>query len=55
MHLVGNAAAVGSQMLLISDACRTRAARLARRIEYVEIGHAKEFNEVFAGAMLLSP
>lgn len=52
---IGNAAATGAQMLLISEECRDRAARLARRIEYVEIAHERDFSDFFADAMLLSP
>jgi len=52
---VGNAAVTGAQMLLISDECRQRAARLAQRIQYVEIAHEKSFSDVFADAMFLSP
>ena len=52
---VGNAAATGAQMLLISQECRERAARLARRIQYVEIAHEKSFSDLFADAMFLSP
>ncbi len=52
---VGNAAATGAQMTLISDECRERAALLAKRIEYVEIAHEKGFSDYFAEAMLLSP
>jgi len=55
IHSVGNAAAVGAQMLLISDECREQAARLARRIQYVEIAHAKNFSDLFAEAMFLQP
>ncbi len=52
---VGNAAATGAQMLLISEECRERAARLAKKIQYVEIAHEKGFSDYFAEAMLLSP
>jgi len=52
---VGNAAATGAQMLLISDECRERAARLAQKIQYVEIAHEKDFSDLFAEAMFLSP
>ncbi len=55
IHFVGNAAASGAVMLLLSEACRRRASVLAERIEYVEIAHEKEFADVFADAMLLSP
>jgi len=52
---VGNAAATGAQMLLISDECRARAARLARKIQYVEIAHEKDFSDLFAESMFLNP
>jgi uncharacterized 2Fe-2S/4Fe-4S cluster protein (DUF4445 family) len=52
---VGNAAATGAEILLVSEECRERAAKLARRIQYVEIAHEKEFADVFADAMVLSP
>ncbi len=52
---VGNAAATGAEILLISEACRERAARLARRIQYVEIAHEKDFADTFADAMFLKP
>ncbi len=52
---VGNAAAAGAQILLISDECRDRAARLARRIQYLEIAHQEAFADLFADAMLLTP
>jgi uncharacterized 2Fe-2S/4Fe-4S cluster protein (DUF4445 family) len=55
IHFVGNAAASGAQMLLLSDECRTRAAALARRIQYVEIAHEKGFTDIFAEAMSLDP
>jgi len=55
IHFVGNAAATGAQMLLLSDDCRATAASLTRRIEYVEIAHEKSFGDVFAESMLLSP
>jgi uncharacterized 2Fe-2S/4Fe-4S cluster protein (DUF4445 family) len=38
---VGNAAATGAEILLISEECRESAARLARRIQYIEIAHEK--------------
>jgi len=52
---VGNAAATGAQMTLISDESRERAARLAGKIQYVEIAHERGFSDFFADAMLLSP
>jgi uncharacterized 2Fe-2S/4Fe-4S cluster protein (DUF4445 family) len=55
IHFVGNAAASGAQMLLLSDECRAMAAALTRKIQYVEIANEKAFNEVFAESMLLCP
>jgi len=55
IHFVGNAAASGAQMLLLSEESRQRAKVLAERIEYVEIAHEKTFPEVFAEAMFLGP
>ncbi len=52
---VGNAAATGAEILLISEECRERAARLARRIQYVEIAHEPNFADIFADAMFLDP
>lgn len=52
---VGNAAATGAEILLISEECRERAAQLARRIQYVEIAHEKDFADTFADAMYLQP
>lgn len=55
IHFIGNAAASGAEMLLLSEECRERSAALARRIDYVEIAHERDFSDVFADAMLLSP
>ena len=52
---VGNAAATGAEILLISEQGRERAAKLARRIQYVEIAHERDFSDVFAEAMYLNP
>lgn len=51
IHFVGNAASAGAQMLLLSSRFREKALQLARRIEYVEIAHRKDFQNVFADAM----
>jgi uncharacterized 2Fe-2S/4Fe-4S cluster protein (DUF4445 family) len=55
LQFVGNAAASGAQMILLSEECRARAARLARRIQYVEIAHEKDFTDIFAESMYLNP
>jgi uncharacterized 2Fe-2S/4Fe-4S cluster protein (DUF4445 family) len=52
---VGNAAATGAEILLISGDSRERAAQLARRIQYIEIAHEANFADVFADAMFLNP
>jgi len=52
IRFVGNAACSGAQMILLSTQAREQAKNLARRIEYVEIAHEKEFSNVFADEML---
>ena len=52
IHFVGNAASSGARMILISRDCRERAGELARRIEYVEIAHQPDFQDVFADSLL---
>ncbi len=54
IHFIGNAAASGAEMILISQKCRTQAKKLARKIEYVEIAREKEFGSVFADSMLFT-
>ncbi len=51
IHFIGNAAASGAEMILLSSDCRTQAEKLARKIEYVEIAHEEEFESVFADLM----
>jgi len=51
IHFVGNAASSGAQMALLSRQCRDKACELARKIEYIEIAHEKEFQVVFADSM----
>jgi len=51
IHFVGNAAAAGAQMILLSRQCRDQARELARKIEYVEIAHEPDFQMVFAESM----
>ena len=52
IHFVGNAAASGARMLLVSRQCRDKAHELARKIEYIEIAHEPEFTDVFADSIL---
>ncbi len=54
IHFVGNAAAAGAQMILLSRQCRDQAGQLARKIEYVEIAHEPGFQDVYADSMLFN-
>jgi len=51
IRFVGNAAGSGAQMILLSEQCREKAKELARKIEYVEIAHQPNFQDVFAESM----
>jgi uncharacterized 2Fe-2S/4Fe-4S cluster protein (DUF4445 family) len=51
IHFVGNAAASGAEMMLLSSALRAEAKRLARKIKYVEIANEPDFQDVFADCM----
>ncbi len=52
IRFVGNAALAGAQMTLLSHAARARAKRLARKIQYIEIAHEKDFQDTFADSIL---
>ncbi len=52
IRFVGNAAASGARMILLSRHCRELARELARKIEYIEIAHEPEFQDVYADSML---
>ncbi|MDH7489684.1 MAG: ASKHA domain-containing protein, partial [Anaerolineae bacterium] len=52
---VGNAAAVGARLALVSLDERERARAIAARAEYLELTVLPEFPDAFAKAMLLSP
>ena len=51
IRFVGNAAAAGAQIILLSRQARDQARELARKIEYVEIAHEPDFQMVFAESM----
>ncbi len=51
IHFVGNAAASGARMILLSSQAREQAKELARKIEYVEIANEPNFQTVFADSM----
>jgi len=48
---IGNAAAIGAQMALISSQSRKAAAEVAQQIQYVEIAHEADFQDVYADCM----
>jgi uncharacterized 2Fe-2S/4Fe-4S cluster protein (DUF4445 family) len=52
IRFVGNAAASGAQMTLVSRSCRLQARQLARKMKYIEIAHEPNFQTVFADSML---
>jgi uncharacterized 2Fe-2S/4Fe-4S cluster protein (DUF4445 family) len=52
IRFIGNAAASGAEMLLLSSDCRAQAKKLARKIKYIEIAHQPDFQTVFADSML---
>lgn len=49
---VGNAASSGARMALVSQQYRDKARELAKKIEYIEIAHEPEFQDVFADSIL---
>ena len=51
IRYVGNAASLGAQLCLLSEAERTRAAEVARRIEHVSLAAHPDFEEIFVNAM----
>jgi uncharacterized 2Fe-2S/4Fe-4S cluster protein (DUF4445 family) len=54
IRFIGNAAASGAQMILLSRHCRDKAHELAKQIEYIEIAHEPDFQDVFADSMLFN-
>jgi uncharacterized 2Fe-2S/4Fe-4S cluster protein (DUF4445 family) len=51
VRYVGNAAALGAQLALLSEPERARAGRLAREIEHVSLAAHPDFQDVFVDAM----
>jgi uncharacterized 2Fe-2S/4Fe-4S cluster protein (DUF4445 family) len=51
IHFIGNAAASGAQMILISEKSRQRANKLARQVKYIEIAQKKDFTDTFTKCM----
>jgi uncharacterized 2Fe-2S/4Fe-4S cluster protein (DUF4445 family) len=52
---VGNAAALGAQMALVSEAERRRADELARRIRHISLANHPDFQDVFLQAVQFPP
>lgn len=55
IRFIGNAAAAGAQMMLLSRNYRNIARELARKIEYIEIAHEPGFQDIYADSMLFKP
>lgn len=55
VHQVGNAAAVGARLALVSLDARERARAIAARADYLELTALPEFSDAFAKAMVLAP
>jgi len=51
IRYVGNAAALGAQLALMSEAERGRAEVIARRIEHVSLAAHPDFQDVFVDCM----
>ena len=51
IRYVGNAAALGAQLALVSEAERARAERLARAIEHVSLAAHPDFQDIFVDCM----
>ncbi|MHC4750213.1 MAG: ASKHA domain-containing protein [Planctomycetota bacterium] len=51
IRFIGNAAASGAQMALLSQKCRENAWQLARKIEYIEIAHESDFQDIYADSI----
>jgi uncharacterized 2Fe-2S/4Fe-4S cluster protein (DUF4445 family) len=51
IRYVGNAAALGAQLALVSEAERSRAERLARSIEHLSLATHPDFQDLFVEAM----
>jgi uncharacterized 2Fe-2S/4Fe-4S cluster protein (DUF4445 family) len=51
VRYVGNAAALGAQLCLLSEAERSRAAEIAARIEHVSLAAHPDFEDIFVNCM----
>jgi uncharacterized 2Fe-2S/4Fe-4S cluster protein (DUF4445 family) len=48
IHFIGNAAASGAQIILVSQIARQKAHELAKQIKYIEIAQRSDFPDTFA-------
>ncbi len=55
IHFIGNAAAAGAELALLSSVERQQAKQLAEKVEYVEIANHPMFQELFAENLLFLP
>ena len=55
VRYVGNAASLGAQLCLLSEAERGRAAEIAARIEHVSLAAHPDFEQIFVDAMNFPP
>ena len=51
IKFIGNAAASGARMILVSAKARQAAKELAEKIEYIEIAHEADFQDIFTDSM----
>ncbi len=51
IHFIGNAATSGAQMILLSDKARQKAEQLAKKIQYIEIAHQPDFQDIFVDSL----
>jgi len=52
IEFIGNAAAVGARMALMSEAAREEAKRISEKVEYVELANSPDFQTLFMEAMM---
>jgi uncharacterized 2Fe-2S/4Fe-4S cluster protein (DUF4445 family) len=55
VRYVGNAAALGAQMCLLSEAERSTAARIAAQVEHVSLATHPDFEQIFVDSMNFPP
>jgi len=51
IKFIGNAAAAGAELILVSSYWRERAKQLAKKIEYIELASDKDFQTIFTNSM----